>query len=338
MQQHPIPQNVTQYQFRLVGDMTLKQFLELAFGLVLAYFFYASNLIFFIKWPFAILSLFLGFGLAFFPIEERPLDVWITNFLKSIYAPTRYIWRKSFHIPSFFLFQTTPRENTVTATKTVKAPTQRVSQSTPLDLSSSELDRVSSLNALFAAATPAPINSRAPIISSTPRPSVKVRKLSPASIIFDATGSPTAHPLVTPPPSPTLVERTPSPSPSTAATPTTPPPLAPTVSHKATPAPVAAKTINLPAPPKVPNLVVGMILDSSGKMVEGAIVQVVSSSGVPVRAIRTNSLGQFYTATPLENGSYTIEVEKDALTFTPALLQVTGVPIPPLLIQPHTSS
>ena len=41
MQQHPVPQNVTQYQFRLVGDMTLKQFLELAGGMLLAYLIYA---------------------------------------------------------------------------------------------------------------------------------------------------------------------------------------------------------------------------------------------------------------------------------------------------------
>ena len=95
MQQHPIPQNVTQYQFRLVGDMTLKQFLELAGGMVLAYLFFASNLIFIVKWPLVILSLLFGAGLAFFPIEDRPLDQWITNFIKAIYQPTRFTWQKT---------------------------------------------------------------------------------------------------------------------------------------------------------------------------------------------------------------------------------------------------
>ncbi|KKR52786.1 MAG: hypothetical protein UT88_C0021G0001, partial [Candidatus Woesebacteria bacterium GW2011_GWD2_40_19] len=32
MEQHPIPQNISSYQFRLVGDMTLKQFFQLAGG------------------------------------------------------------------------------------------------------------------------------------------------------------------------------------------------------------------------------------------------------------------------------------------------------------------
>ena len=75
MQQHPVPQNVTQYQFRLVGDMTLKQFLELAGGMLLAYLIYASNLFIVFKLPLALLGLFLGIALAFFPIEDRPLDV-----------------------------------------------------------------------------------------------------------------------------------------------------------------------------------------------------------------------------------------------------------------------
>src|SRR5689334_279488 len=105
MQQHPVPQNVTQYQFRLVGDMTLKQFLELAGGLVVGYLFFASNLIFIIKWPLALLSVVAGFGLAFFPIEDRPLDQWVINFIKSIYAPTRYIWKKSNKIPNVFTFE-----------------------------------------------------------------------------------------------------------------------------------------------------------------------------------------------------------------------------------------
>ena len=105
MQQHPVPQNVTQYQFRLVGDMTLKQFLELAGCLLLAYLFYASNLIFIFKWPLVLLSIFFGIALAFFPLEDRPLDTWIINFVKAIYGPTRFNWKKSDKIPPMFIFE-----------------------------------------------------------------------------------------------------------------------------------------------------------------------------------------------------------------------------------------
>lgn len=101
MEQHPVPQNIASYEFRLVGDMTLKQFIELAAGLVVALIFYASSLIWFLKWPLVFISAILGVGLAFFPIEERPLETWIMSFLKTIYSPTQYLWKKTAKMPDF---------------------------------------------------------------------------------------------------------------------------------------------------------------------------------------------------------------------------------------------
>lgn len=93
-EQHPVPQDITGFKFKLVGDMTLKQFGELAFGAILAYLFYASNWHPILKWPLVMFFGFLGVALAFLPIEERPLDVWIINFLRAIYRPTYYVWKK----------------------------------------------------------------------------------------------------------------------------------------------------------------------------------------------------------------------------------------------------
>jgi len=95
MQQHPIPQNVTTYKFRLVGNMTLKQFLELAGSGIIAWLIFSSEISFFIKWTFGPIFGFLGFALAFIPIEDRPLDKWILNFIKAIYSPTQFIWKSS---------------------------------------------------------------------------------------------------------------------------------------------------------------------------------------------------------------------------------------------------
>jgi hypothetical protein len=94
MEQHPIPQDVTGYKFRLVGDMTLTQFLELAGGIVGGIIFYALPLPFFFKYPLAILSVGLGVGLAFVPVQGRPMGQWILAFIKSIYSPTVYVWKK----------------------------------------------------------------------------------------------------------------------------------------------------------------------------------------------------------------------------------------------------
>ncbi|MBI3887665.1 PrgI family protein, partial [Candidatus Microgenomates bacterium] len=94
MEQHAVPQDITGFKFKLVGDMTLKQFGELAGGAAVAYIFYATNWPGVIKWPFVLFFTLFGFALAFLPIEERPLDIWIGNFVKAIYKPTLYIWKK----------------------------------------------------------------------------------------------------------------------------------------------------------------------------------------------------------------------------------------------------
>lgn len=82
MEQHAIPQQISSYEFKLVGDMTLKQFLKAAVGIVLAFLINASHLIFFLKWPLMIICAGGGLMLAFVPFQDRPLDVWIKSFLK----------------------------------------------------------------------------------------------------------------------------------------------------------------------------------------------------------------------------------------------------------------
>jgi len=94
MEQHPVPQNVTTFQFRLIGDMTIKQFGYLAGGAIVGYICYKLPLPALFTWPLAALAGLTGAGLAFMPIEDRPMDVWILSFIKSIYSPTEYVWRK----------------------------------------------------------------------------------------------------------------------------------------------------------------------------------------------------------------------------------------------------
>ncbi len=100
MEQHPIPQNVTGFEFKLVGDMTLKQFGYLATGCIIAYLLTKATLIPFIfRYPLAGFSALLGVALAFLPIEERPLDRWIIAFFSRVYEPTHYVWKKTTRPP-----------------------------------------------------------------------------------------------------------------------------------------------------------------------------------------------------------------------------------------------
>jgi hypothetical protein len=100
LEQHPVPQNVTTFQFRLIGDMTIKQFGYLAGGAVLAYISFNLPLPFFFRYPLTAIFGLGGIGFAFVPIEERPMDVWFLSFIKSIYSPTQYLWQREAVAPT----------------------------------------------------------------------------------------------------------------------------------------------------------------------------------------------------------------------------------------------
>lgn len=102
MEQHPVPQQISSYQFRLVGDMTLKQFFELAGGALVGLLFYTSSIPPIIKWPLIIVSVLFGIALAFLPFEDRPLEIWVVAFFRSIYSPTLYYWQKTTVQPQYF--------------------------------------------------------------------------------------------------------------------------------------------------------------------------------------------------------------------------------------------
>ncbi len=108
MIEHPVPQNITAYEFRLIGNMTIKQFVLLGAGGVVGFLIYSTNLPTFIKWPIIVLSVIVGIALAFLPYEERSLDQWLLNFLKAMYRPTKFYWRRIARVPDFFTFVPSP--------------------------------------------------------------------------------------------------------------------------------------------------------------------------------------------------------------------------------------
>lgn len=103
MDQHPVPRNITGFQFQLIGFMTLKQFSYLIVGFIFAFIFYKAPISIF-SIPLAALSLFVGFAFAFLPIQERPLEVWVKNFIKSMYSPTQYFWQREVNVPDYLKF------------------------------------------------------------------------------------------------------------------------------------------------------------------------------------------------------------------------------------------
>ena len=92
--EHPIPQQISAYQFRLVGDMTIKQFFQVAAGALIALLIYSMAIPYYVKWPLVLISFLSGVAFAFFPLQDRPLATWILLFIKAIYSPTVYVWER----------------------------------------------------------------------------------------------------------------------------------------------------------------------------------------------------------------------------------------------------
>lgn len=100
MEQHPVPRNISGFQFKLIGDMTVRQFAYLGAGVFMAYLtFRFAPFPPILRMPLAGIIGLAGVAFAFFPIQERPLDKWLILFFKSITSPTQFLWRKEEIIP-----------------------------------------------------------------------------------------------------------------------------------------------------------------------------------------------------------------------------------------------
>src|SRR5581483_4523140 len=64
--------------------------------------------------------------------------------------------------------------------------------------------------------------------------------------------------------------------------------------------------------PDSPNVIMGIIKDPRGNVLPNILVEVKDQNDNPVRAFKTNQLGQFASATPLQNGTYTVSFEDAA--------------------------
>ena len=86
--------------------------------------------------------------------------------------------------------------------------------------------------------------------------------------------------------------------------------------------------------PQYPNIVSGIVKDAHGDILPNIIVEVKDQTDNPVRAFKTNKLGQFSASTSLANGHYTIFLEdpKDTYQFEVIAIELTGSVFQPLEI------
>lgn len=109
MREHPIPQDITGYRFHIIGSMTLKQFLEVGGGIVIAVILYKSGVPDVVRWPAILFFALGGAAMAFVPFEERALDHWVITYFKVMFRPTKYFWRREPKTPNYFVYQPASR-------------------------------------------------------------------------------------------------------------------------------------------------------------------------------------------------------------------------------------
>jgi hypothetical protein len=423
MEQHPVPQDIKSFKFKLIGDMTIRQFAFLAGGGVIAYIFFISPLTPLLKWPFLLSSAFFGIACAFLPVNERPLDSWIVAFFKAIFSPTQRIWQKE--TASLPFLKTTPVAKKAAPLPTLEEDKQRLEEYLAAlpkkeeEVIDEEEHRFlakldfSSMPKKGSTATSQPeVSKTAPLETETPRPFQAALNL-PATPVLEIKDLPTKTPKTIPllsgarirklgsirAPStqaaiPTLPTQTPSPQPppelfgqeekievlvktelakqkkiegykseieqlkaekerllkqaktrkeearkareaaaKLTKKPITPPtPQEPSKASPAKPSQPIKKLV-LPKITDQPNIINGVVADQLGRLLSDVIVVVKDETGTPVRALKTNPLGQFSISTPLSNGVYSIEAEKEGYKFGIIYQEVKGGVLPPLEIR-----
>ncbi|MDD4937898.1 MAG: hypothetical protein PHX34_02660 [Candidatus Shapirobacteria bacterium] len=309
MEQHSIPQQISSYEFKLVGEMTLKQFLKAAVGIILALLINATKLIVIVKWPLMILCGGCGLLLAFVPFEDRPLEVWIMAFIKSIYSPTIYVYKKKADKNWLDLDLTKINTSKPLVLNKAEIKTENQEKTKLRDffqvvslrhktIDKNEMDKTDSKIDIKNVKTDDVIQNQKPDVLDSTKTKVEVEvktndwrdekaNLGLKSEKLEATGK------------------------------------------------VLFGSIPMPDIPELPNVIVGMATSNEGKIVDGVIVEIQDEHGNPSRVLKTNSLGQFKISTPLSNGRYLIIAEKNGYIFDRVNLDLNGQIVEPIRIIAH---
>ncbi|MBI4991294.1 carboxypeptidase regulatory-like domain-containing protein [Candidatus Gottesmanbacteria bacterium] len=343
----------------MIGDMTLRQFGYLAAGIIAAYIAYKfAPLPSLIRIPLAGILGLTGFSFAFLPIQERPLDRWVVAFIKSVISPTQYVWVKD-NLPLDILIRPAEVHQQVITHSTHREIQKEANDKLRAYLSSLPKDFHESLNirekkyidatlSLFqtSAVFPNPPKIQAiPPVQPIPMPVVTpaVQKIEPSvnpqeekpktlPVEGEETGDfdklhknladlaaekklleqelnrlkqeliSTKQPeVVKPKEAPEEKE-----------------PTIKTISPKK-----AAVEMGITNFDQNPNIITGVIKDPQKKILPNIILTIKDKNQTPLRALKTNKLGQFATATPLPNGIYFLEAEDPLKRYVFDIAEIT---------------
>ncbi|MBU4098265.1 PrgI family protein [Patescibacteria group bacterium] len=343
MEQHPIPQDVTGFQFKLIGTMTVKQFGYVAVGAILAVIcWYApSPGLWLILVKFILLPVFglTGVIIAFVPIEGRPVDVMATHFVHALISPNQYVYIKRGRRFSFT--QTTYTKITPVspnAQRTGAQPKTNIENKKEQQLRTllsgrynnikNNLDKkeMAFLKTIENATIPIPIIvpvMHTPVSNPPSTPAARSQSLvrqeellqqqlaiarqenSNQKMLLLQSQIQDIHSQKGQVEQELLKLRTQL----SAQKPQTSPMPHTDVAHVRNIPQNMIKSAGFSHVSDTPNIIIGIIKDARNNILPNILVEVKNKDGNPVRAFKANPLGQFASATPLANGVYTIELE-----------------------------
>ncbi len=358
MENHPIPQDITGFQFKLIGNMTVKQFAYLAAGTVIAwFFFFIMPVHLLVRLPLAVIFLGLGVSLAFVPIDGRPMDTMIKNLIKAIFAPTQYIYKKT----GGDLSQPPPPPQVIPASNPLPQPQIIQVQTPQLQMAPAPQagpGRVIEYQDPVVPNAPPPLMSldeeeeiienekkleeqvsvlekeleeakdaegKTPVLQAQPVVHQKTEELERLltetvrqkeelekeflilKAKLEGQKQEKFNPTVTPLKQPQRVRKIPR---------------------------GMEKSVGLPTAPQDSNVITGILKDPRGNPLPNILVEVKDIEDNPVRAFKTNGLGQFASATQLSNGKYIVTFEDPGgkNKFDAVEIEAVGTPLMPLEI------
>lgn len=371
MENHPIPQDITGFEFKIIGDMTIKQFAYIGAGVVSAFVIYAFPVLAIIKIPLALCVVGAGATVAFLPVGGRPMDVMIKKFFKAIFSPTQYVYQKAGgqtlvsepsdlspmskilelsqkQLKDFLSFlpknkqklnqkdsvfyqslsqpqATQPTQDTPAFVADHVFAAQEPTETTPLAMGAVKSQPTQNSSAKPGAEADKSDQALQQTAALLEKELKEAKAKEAAAPQLDSKAYLDAHQKVLELQgnlSSMLLEKQQLEaklvdlqkklvnqgkavfSPSLAA------PAAPAETKFVRSVPQdMQKSVGLPITPEFPNVITGIVKDPRGNPLSNILVEVKDEQGNAVRAFKTNALGQFASATPLSNGSFTIEFE-----------------------------
>ena len=102
MEPHSIPRQITTFEFKLIGFLTIKQFLYIIFFAGLGFLIFLLIQIPYLNLILGVVVGSVGVAFAFIKINERPFDVWVRNLFIRLTTPSQYFYKKDVGVLGVF--------------------------------------------------------------------------------------------------------------------------------------------------------------------------------------------------------------------------------------------